>query len=269
MGRRDVATAGCFDKLHQIWRHEVYLEMSPFHHTRKRLIMSTLTDSMSTGSSVLDAGCGIADLMSTLCERGVAAVGTDLALSALKFAKKRLPESNFVQSDTVYLPFRTGCYSIVVCSEVLEHVENHERAARELNRILLPGGIAVLTVPHGEQHWTFEDRIDGHLRRYTKKQFSHLMKRAGFSIEELRCWGFPLAVLFRKTISTPLYNRGFHESKGQMGKSRIFTVLLRVIVTLFRFDDLFHGTQLGLGLIAKLRKPISSQNYNHPQSWAR
>lgn len=263
-----MVTAKYFDKLHEVWRHDVYLEMSPFHHTRKRLIMNILANSIGTGSSILDAGCGIGDLMSTLSEQCVAVDGTDLALSALKSAKKKLPHASFVQSDAVRLPFRTGHYSIVVCSEVLEHVENHEQAAEELNRILLPGGIAILTVPHGEQHWTFEDRIDGHLRRYTKKQFTDLMKRAGFAVDEVRCWGFPLAVLFRKTVSTPLYNRGFHESKGKVGKSRIFVALLQLIVTLFRFDDLFHGAQLGLGLVAKLRKPITSRShdYQHQRS---
>lgn len=220
--------------------------------------MNSVANLVRPGSSVLDVGCGIGDLLLSFLDRGAAAEGTDVAQFALKVAKRRLSHADLVQSDARWLPFREGHYSVVVCSEVLEHVKNHAKIAEEINRILAPGGIAVLTVPHGEQHWTWEDRVDGHLRRYTKKQFVDLMRGAGFDIEEIKCWGFPLAVLFRKTISTPLYNRGFHESKSGVKNSPIFRWLLRIIVILFRVDDLFHESQLGLGIVAKLRKPNTS-----------
>jgi ubiquinone/menaquinone biosynthesis C-methylase UbiE len=253
-----VETTNDFDRLHKIWRHATCLEISPFHFTRKRLIMDAVATSVKPGSSVLDVGCGIGDLLVSLAEQGVAADGTDVARFALNAAKRRLSHTDLVLSDARWLPFRGDNYSVVICSEVLEHVEDHAKVAEEIHRVLVPGGTAVLTVPHGEQHWTWEDRVDGHLRRYTKKQFSDLMREAGFEIDEIRCWGFPLAVLFRKVISTPLYDRGFHESQSCMKNSVFYRALLRSIVMLFRLDDSFHGSQLGLGIVARLRKPIAS-----------
>jgi len=238
-----------------IWKHEVLLEMSPFHQTRKRLLMRLLDSPVRAEGPVLDVGCGIGDLIASLAGRGLSAHGTDVALSALRTAKRRIPSANLVLSDARWLPFRSDRYGLVICSEVLEHIREHAQVACELSRVLAPGGVALLTVPHGEQHWTWEDRVDGHLRRYTENEFADLMMKAGLTVDEMRCWGFPLAVLFRKAISTPLYNRGIHESKIEARRSPIFRILLRLIVALFRFDDLFHGTQLGLGLVAKLRKP--------------
>lgn len=197
--------------------------------------------------------------MVTLSKQGVMVDGTDLALSALRFARNNLPQASLVLSDARWLPFRESRYGLVACSEVLEHIEDHAQATREINRVLVPGGVAVFTVPHGERHWTGDDRVDGHLRRYSRKQFADLVGGAGFDIDEIWCSGFPFAVLFRNTVSTPLFNRDFHRSRSHVRHSLVFRVLLRLIVTLFRFDDLFHGSELGITLVAKVRKPLTAK----------
>ena len=51
--------------------------------------------------------------------------------------------------DGAHLPFRDRSFDGVVCSEVLEHVENDAAVVREIARVLKPGGIAALTVPCG------------------------------------------------------------------------------------------------------------------------
>ena len=49
--------------------------------------------------------------------------------------------------DGAQLPFRDGSFDGVVCSEVLEHVDDDASVVREIARVLTPGGIAALTVP--------------------------------------------------------------------------------------------------------------------------
>ena len=51
--------------------------------------------------------------------------------------------------DGAQLPFRDGSFDGVVCSEVLEHVEDDAAVVREIARVLKPGGVAALTVPCG------------------------------------------------------------------------------------------------------------------------
>lgn len=49
--------------------------------------------------------------------------------------------------DGAQLPFRDRTFDAVVCSEVLEHVEDDTAVVREIARVLKPGGVAALTVP--------------------------------------------------------------------------------------------------------------------------
>ncbi|MCC6764659.1 MAG: glycosyltransferase [Deltaproteobacteria bacterium] len=50
--------------------------------------------------------------------------------------------------DLQRLTFADGAFDIVVTSDVLEHVRLHERAHREIRRVLAPDGVYVFTVPH-------------------------------------------------------------------------------------------------------------------------
>jgi len=46
------------------------------------------------------------------------------------------------------LPFRPGTFPFILCSEVLEHLEDDAAAVRELGRVLTEDGRAVITVPY-------------------------------------------------------------------------------------------------------------------------
>jgi SAM-dependent methyltransferase len=52
-----------------------------------------------------------------------------------------------VLADAGNLPFKDSSLSSVLCTELLEHILEPERVVSELHRILLPGGILILTAP--------------------------------------------------------------------------------------------------------------------------
>ncbi len=53
-----------------------------------------------------------------------------------------------IAAQATALPFRTGAFSAILCSEVLEHLEEDEPAVREIARLLAPRGRVVITVPY-------------------------------------------------------------------------------------------------------------------------
>jgi len=57
------------------------------------------------------------------------------------------------------LPFAENQFDVVLCNHVLEHVQDDIKAMREIQRVLKPGGYAILQVPffHPVPAVTYED----------------------------------------------------------------------------------------------------------------
>jgi SAM-dependent methyltransferase len=97
---------------------------------------------------VLEVGCGEAVVIQYLSERvpGARFDGAELDEAALTRGRARCPGASLVQADAYQLPFRSRSYDLVLCLEVLEHLEDPGRALRELRRVSRSG--CLVSVPH-------------------------------------------------------------------------------------------------------------------------
>ena len=74
------------------------------------------------------------------------------------------------------MPYADASFDLVQCTQVLEHLEDHERAAAELIRVLKPGGHALISVPHPPEPFP----NDGHVREgYTEADLRALFEPLG------------------------------------------------------------------------------------------
>ena len=73
----------------------------------------------------------------------------------------------------------------ILCSNVIEHIEDDQAVVRNADRILNPGGNMIFIVPRGEKLYCSLDSAIGHCRRYDKEQLSSLFEDLGYSIEKL------------------------------------------------------------------------------------
>ena len=100
-----------------------------------------------------------------------------------------------VKMDVTNIQFPDNSFDVVYCSHVLEHIPDDRRAMREFQRILKPGGWAILLVPITSER-TFEDpsvvdpaerlRLFGqedHVRTYGP-DYSQRLAEAGFDVCE-------------------------------------------------------------------------------------
>ena len=103
-------------------------------------------------------------------------------------------------ADLTDLPLPDGAFDGVVAGEVLEHIEAEGLALSEAGRVLRPGGILVLSVPAHPAWFGASDRWAGHVRRYTRATLTSAIEDAGFVLEGIRPWGFPMSAFYHRAI---------------------------------------------------------------------
>jgi SAM-dependent methyltransferase len=136
------------------------------------------------GRRVLDAGCGVGYGSATLARAGAAeVVGLDLSAKAVEAAAKGAPaNASFVTGDVRALPFEAGRFDVIVCFEVIEHVEHQDEVIAELARVLAPAGVLVMSSPNrdvypaGNPHHLHE-YVPEELRAALGAHFDHVELR--------------------------------------------------------------------------------------------
>ena len=68
--------------------------------------------------------------------------------------------------DNYPWPFKTASVDAVSMDQCLEHLVDHNRGMREIHRILKPGGIAKISVPHFTWQFAFHDPTHRHFFGY-------------------------------------------------------------------------------------------------------
>jgi SAM-dependent methyltransferase len=92
---------------------------------------------------VLDLGCGLSPYKHLLNPASTEYIGLDIDTSS-NFG---YGEAKVVHFDGQHIPFTDGSIDCVMCTEVLEHVQNAKQLVDEMYRVLKPGSSAIITVP--------------------------------------------------------------------------------------------------------------------------
>ena len=81
----------------------------------------------------------------------------------------------------------------MIASDVLEHIADDAAAAREIARVLRPGGVFIFSVPAHPWLWSAHDVALWHQRRYRRPDLIRLLEGSGLGLRWLSYWN---AVLF-------------------------------------------------------------------------
>lgn len=147
--------------------------------------------------TILDAGCGEGFTLQKLREEKIGKVykGIEFDSEAVLVANKMYPNIEVEQGDIYKLPFKNNTFDLVVCTEVLEHLENPRKAYRELLRVSRK--YVLISVPN-EPFFTIQ-RI-GRLQN---------IRHLGAHPEHIQHWTIPAFLKFVKVRGVKLMVRKF------------------------------------------------------------
>lgn len=173
---------------------------------------------IKNNESILDVGCGNGVFYPVLADKSINYVGLDVSKKLLTLAKKKVRKCKgkakvkFIKGSITKLPFENNQFDWVCAFAVLHHVPSNElrdMAAREIWRVLKPGGRAMITVwnlfsDFAEKKFNISEQLKNksegfddcdvtipwkgtagkvvqrYLHAFTKNELSKLFKDAGF-----------------------------------------------------------------------------------------
>lgn len=141
----------------------------------------------------------------------------DISEKVIKEAGNRIKNINFftgniytmkvcnLESKVTHI-LEKGKYDLVVCSEVLEHLEEPERALRNIKELCAENGFVLLSVPNEPiwricnmargKYWRNFGNTPGHIQHWTKRTFCRMIAQNGMKIVSVRApfpWTMVLA----------------------------------------------------------------------------
>ncbi len=148
------------------------------------------------GERAIDIGAGTGSETHRLAEATGEAIGVEPNPGLRSVAVQRSRSARFIDGDTLSLPFDDGSVDVVWCERVFQHLADSSKVAREVARVLRPGGrAAVLDTDSGTTILYPGDRVvgeavacstlDAAVDPYAGRKISGHLAQAGLEIEDV------------------------------------------------------------------------------------
>lgn len=160
-------------------------------------LMSYYLRNMHRNARILDGGCGVGDWVLSLAREGFDITGLDLSRKTVAQLQARFPEANFVAGDIRATEFPDSTFDAYFSWGVFEHFENGpQECIREAVRILKPGGMLFVSVPHDnlrhalrttfESFSTQSDAVRFYQYRFTRSELARELAIGGLNVERVQ-----------------------------------------------------------------------------------
>ena len=146
------------------------------HEHRHRYLVAA---GLCAGKRVLDVASGEGYGSGLLASVAADVVGVDVDPASVAHARRTYQRDNlrFVASSATSLPLGDGSIDVVVSFETVEHFVEHDAFMAEIRRVLVPGGLLVISSPIKGVY--FENDVNHfHLRELTRDEFVQYISSA-------------------------------------------------------------------------------------------
>lgn len=148
---------------------------------------------LEKGKSVLEIGCSIGGVASILLDKGLDVHATDVSKYAVNRAKKTSKNIKFSVLDAREKIKLNKKFDYVLAFEVVEHLEDPQKAIKNMVGVLKKEGYLVFSTPY-PYTWSFRDPT--HINVKYPREWIEIMKNAG--LKNIVCHSFSLIPFFYK-----------------------------------------------------------------------
>jgi SAM-dependent methyltransferase len=212
------------------------------HRRRTRILLDYLE--LKDSDFVFDCGCGMGFYLMAMGKlRDLKLVGLDGDIERLYWAQREQVPASLLNGNIFHLPMPAATFDKILFSEVLEHLGDDRRGLSELYRVLKPGGVLALSVPHAHYPFWWDPinsvwiRLGGkpirsgpvagiwsnHERLYEPQDLIQKVSAAGFvveAVEEQTHYSFPFIHFLVYGIGKPLLEKNLLHSSLRKSADR-------------------------------------------------
>lgn len=198
--------------------------LQQFWHKYKLELLSRVVRVKAT-DTVLEVGLGSGNLLFHASVHVKGAYGLDISEEAVRFCKelaasRGLANAHFFLASAPKIPLPDAVIDFLICSDVIEHLEEPLAHLNEFYRVLRPGGRIFITTPNYGSLWPLLERVmdwldlvpkmrnEQHITRFRKATLESLLDAAGFVVRKSGTFytASPLGAIISEGLAARLFS---------------------------------------------------------------
>ncbi|MEW6610019.1 MAG: class I SAM-dependent methyltransferase [Patescibacteria group bacterium] len=209
----------------------------------------------SHGYEILDIGCGTGSLFPVLRRYGTV-YGIDVSDEAVKYAREQGMAKEVVRGNAEALPFSAERFDVVVCSDLLYHVQVKDDIAvlKEIHRVLKQGGVLVIKEAAYDWLRSRMDELGQTKHRFTLGELRQKLSVAHFQVQRIT---YIMTILFPLAFTARLLEQIVPRTYDASALFRCASIVNTLFTTILLFEVWllrYVNFPFGLSIIAVARK---------------
>lgn len=145
---------------------------NPLHH---RLLSAYVFSQKYIKGDVLELGCGEGRGIDIILRKSKSFTAIDKIKDVIEKLSSKYKDNVFISSNFPPLSdIEDNSFDTIISFQVIEHIQDDTQYISEIERILRPGGVALITTPNIKMTLT---RNPWHVREYTSEELNNLCRK--------------------------------------------------------------------------------------------
>lgn len=181
------------DDIYNIWQNEHEdSKLLINEHLRYYQLQSMIPEGVNR---LIDVGCGTGYMDYLLSRAGLRVTAVDISVERLELFRDIAEKNNIRQINRSLFDLDLNGFDAILSQEVLEHLEEPEKALAKMAALIKPGGYGLFCVPYREN---LEAKMitcalcgerfhkNGHLHSFSEQKLADFVTSAGFKVLRLK-----------------------------------------------------------------------------------